>query len=281
MKPGEFSERLWEFAARVGKAVDALPDTRLGRHVAGQLVRCGTASAPNYDEARSAESRDDFVHKLGIATKEMRASYGWLRYTIRAGLLPATKIAAIAEEAEQLLKMLSKSVHTAKPRADLAAPPPSTPISNQQSAIPNQQFPISSPQSLPSHISGFQGLDHLALAVPDTEQALKLWRDTFGFRVLYREDVNGGSVRLTHLDLGNTHLQLVQPLTSDHPLQGWLAKNGPGLHHFCLKVDDVAAAQAASPVSTAPNLHQGTEGKRALFLDKAATQGVQVELTGK
>ncbi len=126
-----------------------------------------------------------------------------------------------------------------------------------------------------------QGLDHLALAVPDTEAALKLWRDTFGFKLLYTEDVNGSTVRLTHLDLGNTQLQLVQPLTPDHPLQAWLAKNGPGLHHFCLKVEDVGEAQKNSPVPTAPNPHQGTQGKRALFLDKTATQGVQVELTGK
>ena len=125
-----------------------------------------------------------------------------------------------------------------------------------------------------------QGLDHLAIAVPDTEEALKIWRDKFGFTVLYTEDVNQATVRLTHLDLGNTQLQLVQPLTPDHPLQAWLAKHGPGLHHFCLKVDDVAQAKAASPVPTAPNLHQGTQGKRALFLDKSATQGVQVELTG-
>ena len=126
-----------------------------------------------------------------------------------------------------------------------------------------------------------QGLDHLAIAVPDTEAALELWRDTFGFKVLFSEDVNGGTVRLTHLDLGNTQLQLVQPLTRDHPLQAWLAKNGPGLHHFCLRVDDVGEAQKDSPVATAPNPHQGTQGKRALFLDKNATHGVQVELTGK
>jgi methylmalonyl-CoA/ethylmalonyl-CoA epimerase len=126
-----------------------------------------------------------------------------------------------------------------------------------------------------------QGLDHLAIAVPDTEAALKIWRDQFGFPLLYSEVVNGGTVRLTHLDLGNTHLQLVQPLTPDHPLQTWLAKNGPGLHHFCLKVDDVADAKGNSPVPTAPAPHQGTQGKRALFLDKSATQGVQVELTGK
>ena len=46
MTPDELSNRLWRFAGRVGKLVDALPDTRLGRHVAGQLVRCGTECAP-------------------------------------------------------------------------------------------------------------------------------------------------------------------------------------------------------------------------------------------
>ena len=126
-----------------------------------------------------------------------------------------------------------------------------------------------------------QGLDHLAIAVPDTEEALIVWRDKFGFKVLFSEDVNGGTVRLTHLDLGNTQWQLVQPLTPEHPLQAWLAKNGPGLHHFCLKVEDVGEAQKNSPVATTPNPHQGTQGKRALFLDKNATHGVQVELTGK
>jgi methylmalonyl-CoA/ethylmalonyl-CoA epimerase len=136
------------------------------------------------------------------------------------------------------------------------------------------------PQSPVSKIPGSRGLDHLAIAVPNTNEALTIWRDTFGFKVLYSEDVNEGTVRLTHLDLGNTQLQLVQPLTPDHPLQAWLAKNGPGLHHFCLKVVDLDRAKAFSPVATAPATHQGTQGKRALFLNRDATQGVQVELTG-
>jgi len=126
-----------------------------------------------------------------------------------------------------------------------------------------------------------QGLDHLAIVVPDTEAALKIWRDTLGFPVLYTEIVNNGTVRLTHLDLGNTHLQLVEPLTPDHPLQEWLTKNGSGLHHFCLKVSDLDEAMRTSPVPTAPTAHQGTQGKRAVFLDRNATQGIQVELTGK
>jgi methylmalonyl-CoA/ethylmalonyl-CoA epimerase len=277
MRPEEFSDRLWEFAARVGEIIGALPDTRLGRHVAGQLVRCGTAPAPNYDEGRSAESRDDFVHKLGIATKEIRESFGWLRFVVRTGLLPRTKMAALIDESEQLLRMLSKSVHTARPRADL---PPTRTIANNQSPMSNPQSPISNPGNLKSHLAGFTGLDHLAIVVPDTEAALELWRDVLGFPVLYSEEVNAGTVRLTHLDLGNTHLQLVQPLTPDHPLQAWLAKNGPGLHHFCLRVEDIDVAMKLSPVPTSPVPHQGTQGKRALFLDKAATHGVQVELTG-
>jgi methylmalonyl-CoA/ethylmalonyl-CoA epimerase len=142
----------------------------------------------------------------------------------------------------------------------------------------NNQSAMSYPSST---IPGFTGLDHLAIVVPDTKAALELWRDTFGFPVLFTEDVNDGTVRLTHLDLGNAHLQLVEPLVPDHPLNTWLAANGPGLHHFCLRVEDVDAAMRASPVPTAKSPHQGTRGNRALFLDQAGTQGVQVEITGK
>lgn len=129
-----------------------------------------------------------------------------------------------------------------------------------------------------------QGLDHFAIVVPSTEEALKIWRDKLGFPVVCSEAVNGGVIRLTHLSLGNTHLQLVEPLTPDHPLRAWLAEHGPGLHHFCLRVADVGASHteliAAGLAPAAPPPHQGTMGKRALFLAKSATQGVQVEVTG-
>lgn len=127
------------------------------------------------------------------------------------------------------------------------------------------------------------GLDHLAIVVPDTDEALKTWRDKLGFTFLYSEVVNEGVVKLTHMDLGNTQLQLVEPLTPDHPLQDWLKKNGPGLHHFCLKVDDVDQGKTdfeAAGITAAPAPHQGTQGKRALFLSASDTQNVQVELTG-
>jgi four helix bundle protein len=103
MTPDELSERLWHFAARVGKVVDALPDTRLGRHTAGQLVRCGTSAPPNYDEGCAAESRADFIHKLGIALKELRESRGWLGFVVIAELLPTRRITALREESTRAL----------------------------------------------------------------------------------------------------------------------------------------------------------------------------------
>lgn len=125
------------------------------------------------------------------------------------------------------------------------------------------------------------GLDHLAVAVKDTEEALNVWRDRLGFPVLYSEVVNEGAVRLTHLDLGNTHLQLVEPLVKDHPLCAWLEKHGSGLHHFCLRVDDVSGAMAEEGSLTVGTPHQGTQGKKAIFLDREASDNVLVELTGK
>jgi four helix bundle protein len=114
MTPEGLSDRLWQFAARVGKVVDALPDTRLGRHVAGQLVRCGTAAPPNYDEGCAAESRRDFAHKLSIALKELKETRGWLRFISIAELLPDKRITSLLDECEQLIKIVAKSVITAK-----------------------------------------------------------------------------------------------------------------------------------------------------------------------
>jgi four helix bundle protein len=114
MNSEELSIRLWKFAARACKVVDALPDTRVGRHVAGQLVRSSTSSPPNYDESCAAESRDDFTHKLSIALKELKETRGWLNFIPLAELLPAQKVGDLLDECEQLIKILGKSVATAK-----------------------------------------------------------------------------------------------------------------------------------------------------------------------
>ncbi len=122
MSPQELEDRLIDFAARVGKVVNALPDTRLGRHVAGQLVRCATSPAPNYAEACGAESRADFVHKLMIALKELRESRCWIRLVIRAELLPGHLLTDLLDETVQLMNILGASVVTAKGLARDEAP---------------------------------------------------------------------------------------------------------------------------------------------------------------
>ena len=113
-KGEELEERLLEFAARVGKVLDALPDTRLGRHIAGQLVRSGTSPAPNYGEACAAESKNDFIHKLSIVFKELRESRIWVCLIIKAKLLPKPRIDAVLDECDQLCNIIAKSLITAK-----------------------------------------------------------------------------------------------------------------------------------------------------------------------
>jgi four helix bundle protein len=96
--------------------VDALPDTRTGRHVAGQLIRCGTAAGPNYDEGRVAESKADFAHKINIALKEMAETEGWLKFIVIAELLRKKKMAGLIEECCELCRILNASVATTKGR---------------------------------------------------------------------------------------------------------------------------------------------------------------------
>lgn len=99
---------------RVENVVDALPDRKLARHVAGQLVRCGTSPAPNYAEGCAAESRDDFIHKLSIVLKELRETSVWLRFIVKSQMLPDYKMADLIDEVQQLGKIIGRSLVTAK-----------------------------------------------------------------------------------------------------------------------------------------------------------------------
>jgi four helix bundle protein len=114
MKGDDISERLLDFPVRVIRLVNALPKTVVGKHVAGQLARCGTGSGSNYEEARGAESRADFVHKLGVSWKEARESWFWLRLIHRAELVKPALVEGILKEANELSAILGRSLTTAK-----------------------------------------------------------------------------------------------------------------------------------------------------------------------
>ena len=130
----------------------------------------------------------------------------------------------------------------------------------------------------------FKKLDHIAIVVRDTEEALKFYRDQIGLPLILSEVIAEANVRLTHLDLGNVHLQLVQPLTDDHPLQEHLTKHGEGMHHLCIAVDDVPGSMAQLPdlglTARQAEPHRGPRGKQAAFMDPATTRGVLWEMTG-
>ena len=113
-KGDELEERLIDFAARVVKLCAALPQTDAGRHVANQLLRSATSPAANYAEARAAESRKDFIHKLKIALKEMNEASVWLQIIQRSEMMPMKRLATLMAECTELCKIINASIQTTK-----------------------------------------------------------------------------------------------------------------------------------------------------------------------
>jgi four helix bundle protein len=113
----ELEERLIDFAVRIVRLSSNLPRTTAGRHMAGQILRSGTSVAPNYGEARGAESHADFVHKLAIVLKELNETSIWLRIICRSGMLKEKLIIQLVQENHELCKILTASLKTARKRS--------------------------------------------------------------------------------------------------------------------------------------------------------------------
>jgi four helix bundle protein len=111
----DLEDRLIEFTMGILEIVESLPQTRVGNHIASQLVRCGTSPAPNYGEARSAESRKDFIHKMRIVLKELRETRVWLLLVHRRGLVePPERVVEVQGECNQQISIFASSVRTAE-----------------------------------------------------------------------------------------------------------------------------------------------------------------------
>ena len=111
----DLEDRLIDFAVRIIRTAESLPKTRVGNHIAGQLIRCGTSPAPNYGEAQSAESRADFIHKMKVCLKELRETRIWLLMIVRANLIkPASKLKSLINENNELISIFVTSVKTTK-----------------------------------------------------------------------------------------------------------------------------------------------------------------------
>ena len=110
----DLDERLINFASNIIDVSENLPKTLAGNHVAGQLVRSGTSPAFNYGEAQSAESRNDFIHKMKISAKELRETYNCLRLINKKNWYPQEKLLPSLDENNQLISIFVKSIETAQ-----------------------------------------------------------------------------------------------------------------------------------------------------------------------
>ena len=111
----DLEERLLEFSVRIIKVVEQLPNSRIGNHIAGQLLKSGTSPYPNHGEAQAAESQKDFIHKLRISLKELRETQRWLRLIQRAPLIKKPELLNdMLEETEELIKIFVTSIKTAE-----------------------------------------------------------------------------------------------------------------------------------------------------------------------
>src|SRR5437868_5306765 len=110
MRADQLEQRLIDFAGQIIQLSTDLPRTAAGRHIAMQVLRSGTSPAPNYAEARGAESRADFIHKLGVVQKELNETAAWLRILLPIVAERKEKIVAILAENQELARIITASV---------------------------------------------------------------------------------------------------------------------------------------------------------------------------
>lgn len=122
MKGDDIFERLVFIAVKTVRIVETLPATSTAKHIGQQLVRSATAGGANYQEARGAESRNDFAHKLGVALKEIREAHYWLRLVAGLELAEAGSLQWLLQETLELTRILASSIRTAKASSPAARP---------------------------------------------------------------------------------------------------------------------------------------------------------------
>ena len=126
-----------------------------------------------------------------------------------------------------------------------------------------------------------QRLDHVAVAVADTDAALEYFTGRLGLEMVSTEVIETPHVRLTYLDAGPVFIQLVEPLDDASPIAAHIAEYGEGLHHIAFAVADVPGTAAGLADPGAPDVTVGSgRGKPSAFVPGDPHHGVRVEVTG-
>ena len=125
-------------------------------------------------------------------------------------------------------------------------------------------------------------IDHVGVAVESIDGALALYRDAFAMPLVHRERVEAQGVDAALFDVGDSHIELLEPLGPDTAVGKFLARRGPGLHHVAYRVPDIA--QALSTLSAAglrlidERPRTGIRGSQVAFIHPSSTGGVLTEL---
>ena len=110
----DLDERLINFASEIIQIVGKIPNSITGNHISKQITKSGTSPAANHGEAQSAESRQDFIHKMKIALKELRETLVWLKVLAKTRLLKQEEVQLLIQECNELISIFVKSIETAR-----------------------------------------------------------------------------------------------------------------------------------------------------------------------
>jgi len=125
-------------------------------------------------------------------------------------------------------------------------------------------------------------IDHVALVVHNIKEALEFWQDSLGLELEQISDIPREKSAIAFLPVGDSEIELVQPLSDDSGVAKYLEKRGPGMHHICLEVDDVAGileqlkAKGIQLIHAEPVIAES--GKKYAFIHPKSAFGVLVEL---
>ena len=125
-------------------------------------------------------------------------------------------------------------------------------------------------------------VNHIAVVVNDLEEAMHFWVDALGLELSHREHVASEAVDVAFLPVGDSKIELLQPVDDESGVARYLEKRGPGMHHICFEVDDIEAALQKLKLANVQLINEvptvGADGRKFAFIHPKSASGVLVEL---
>ena len=125
-------------------------------------------------------------------------------------------------------------------------------------------------------------VNHIAVVVNDLEEAMHFWVDALGLELSHREHVASEAVDVAFLPIGDSKIELLQPVDTESGVARYLEKRGSGMHHICFEVDDIESALQKLKSANVQLINEvptvGADGRKFAFIHPKSASGVLVEL---